>query len=151
MKKSGETMAELRCPKCGKTFKVDDDSYADILNQVRTHEFNDEVEKQVAAALEKADSKNELELEKAKRAIFDAPNLKKAFLIGETRHKLAENEDSKKYILEDTLESAVKDAKAAAEKVENSIVLLSPGAASFDMFKDFYARGDQFQKIIKEF
>lgn len=61
-------MAELRCPKCGKTFKVDDDSYADILNQVRTHEFNDEVEKQVAAALEKADSKNELELEKAKNA-----------------------------------------------------------------------------------
>ena len=92
-----------------------------------------------------------LELTKAKRAIFDAPNLKKAFLIGETRHKLAENEDQAKYILEDTLESAVKDAKAAAEKAENSIVLLSPGAASFDMFKDFYARGDQFQKIIKEF
>ena len=92
-----------------------------------------------------------LDLKKAKRAIFDAPNLKKAFLIGETRHKLAENEDSKKYVLEDALESAVKDAKAAAEKAENSVVLLSPGAASFDMFKDFYARGDQFQKIVKEF
>lgn len=61
-------MAELKCPNCGKTFKVDDSSYADILNQVRTHEFNDEVEKQVAAALEKADSANELELEKAKNA-----------------------------------------------------------------------------------
>ena len=61
-------MAELKCPHCGKTFKVDDTSYADILSQVRTREFDDEVEKQVAAALEKADSKNELALEKAKNA-----------------------------------------------------------------------------------
>lgn len=61
-------MSEIKCPNCGKTFKVDDASYADILSQVRTHEFDDEVEQRVAAALEKADSAKELELEKVKNA-----------------------------------------------------------------------------------
>ncbi len=59
-------MSEIKCPNCGKTFKVDDASYADILSQVRTHEFDDELKQRVAAALEKADSAKELELEKLK-------------------------------------------------------------------------------------
>lgn len=63
-----KTMSEIKCPNCGKTFKVDDASYADILSQVRTHEFDDEVEQRVAAALEKADSAKKLELEKVKNA-----------------------------------------------------------------------------------
>ena len=36
-------MAEIKCPKCGTTFKVDDDSYADILSQVRGAEFEKEL------------------------------------------------------------------------------------------------------------
>ena len=92
-----------------------------------------------------------LDLTPIKHAIFSASNLEKAILIGETRHKLAENEDSNKYILADTLEEAVKTAKDLAEKEADSVVLLSPGAASFDMFKDFYDRGVKFQNIVKEF
>ena len=61
-------MSEIKCPKCGTTFKVDDSSYADILSQVRTHEFDDELEKRVKEALAKADSANELALEKAKNS-----------------------------------------------------------------------------------
>lgn len=44
-------MAELKCPKCGTTFKVDDTSYADILNQVRNHEFEAELEKRLEQSL----------------------------------------------------------------------------------------------------
>ncbi len=36
-------MAEIKCPKCGTTFKVDDSSYADILSQVRSQEFEAEL------------------------------------------------------------------------------------------------------------
>lgn len=92
-----------------------------------------------------------LDLTPIKQAIFNAPNLEKAILIGETKEKLAKDENSEKYILEDTLENAVKTAKNLAEKSENAVVLLSPGAASFDMFKDFYERGDKFQEIVKGF
>ena len=36
-------MREIKCPKCGEVFKVDEAGYADILKQVRDHEFNKEL------------------------------------------------------------------------------------------------------------
>jgi len=95
-----------------------------------------------------------LDLTPIRKAIFEAENLLKVILIGETSVKLAENEDAEKYILAETLEEAVKKARTEAETAlaENArpVVLLSPGAASFDMFKDFYERGDRFKEIVKE-
>lgn len=32
-------MNEIICPHCGKAFKIDEADYADILKQVRDHEF----------------------------------------------------------------------------------------------------------------
>ena len=40
-------MKEIKCPKCGNVFSVDEDDYAAILSQVKTTEFNDEVEKRL--------------------------------------------------------------------------------------------------------
>ncbi|MBQ8156716.1 UDP-N-acetylmuramoyl-L-alanine--D-glutamate ligase [Candidatus Saccharibacteria bacterium] len=114
-----------------------------------------------------------LNLTMEKRAIFDAPNLVKVILIGETRQKLAEGEDAEKYLLSNSLEKAVVSARDVAERLESDarqgrtlqdangerheasngvgpVVLLSPGAASFDMFKDFYERGDKFKELVKE-
>lgn len=50
-------MSEIKCPKCGQVFTVNEDDYAAILNQVRTHEFEQELNSRVAAAKE-ADSKD---------------------------------------------------------------------------------------------
>ena len=36
-------MHEIKCPHCGKAFTIDEAGYADILNQVRTKEFNEEI------------------------------------------------------------------------------------------------------------
>lgn len=91
-----------------------------------------------------------LDLSPAKRAIFNCQNLTKAILIGETKTLLSTNENPDKFILCDDLKSAVDAARELAEKTPNSIVLLSPGAASFDMFKNFYDRGDQFQALVKD-
>ena len=46
-----------------------------------------------------------------------------------------------------TLEEAVKHASSIARLGEN--VLLSPGCASFDMFRDYAHRGDEFKKIVR--
>lgn len=46
----------------------------------------------------------------------------------------------------DSLECAVRYAAASAKPGEN--VLLSPGCASFDMFRDYAHRGDEFKKIV---
>ena len=57
-------MHEIKCPHCGKMFKIDQAGYADIAKQVRDKEF----EKQIHDRLELADQEKqrELELERAK-------------------------------------------------------------------------------------
>jgi hypothetical protein len=57
-------MNELKCPKCGSVFKVDEADYATIVNQVKTAEFNDEIVRRMA------------ELEKQHLAEQKAENLK---------------------------------------------------------------------------
>ena len=44
-------MNEIKCPHCGKTFKVDESSFADIVKQVRDHEFEEALHKQVESAV----------------------------------------------------------------------------------------------------
>ncbi len=105
-----------------------------------------------------------------KNLIFTNPHLIKAVLIGETAKKLAENEDPEKYYLAGTdFENAVKKAQEFAETYltraeENSdtciidakkpiippVVLLSPCASSFDMFKSYKERGDIFKSLVSE-
>lgn len=46
------------------------------------------------------------------------------------------------------LSEAVTAAASAAQP--GGVVLLSPGAASYDQFKDFEARGEQFSQLVKE-
>lgn len=88
-----------------------------------------------------------------KQRIFSAPNLKKAVLIGSTAKILAEKEDPEKYELASSLEDAVNRARKTAEGIASAhkptIVLMSPGFASFDMFKNFKDRGEQFTKLIE--
>jgi hypothetical protein len=56
---------EIKCPHCGKTFEINQESYAQILNQVRTHEFQIEIDKQIGLLKAQKDSAMALELQKA--------------------------------------------------------------------------------------
>lgn len=47
-----------------------------------------------------------------------------------------------------SLEEAVREAASLA--VSGDVVLLSPGCSSFDMFKDYAHRGDEFKRIVRE-
>ena len=55
-------MAEIKCPKCGTTFKVDDDSYADILSQVRSAEFEKELHNRLSENTKQAEADKRLAL-----------------------------------------------------------------------------------------
>lgn len=72
--------------------------------------------------------------------------VKKVFLIGETAPKITKN-----LKVEHRICSTLTEVVAAAHKTAKSgdIVLMSPGAPSFDMFKSFYDRGEQFQEIVR--
>ena len=41
-------MNEIKCPECGKVFSVDEASYASIVNQVRTKELEEEIQRRTA-------------------------------------------------------------------------------------------------------
>ena len=41
-------MKEIKCPKCGTVISMDDADFASILNQVRTEEFNSELNRRTA-------------------------------------------------------------------------------------------------------
>ncbi len=69
-------MNEIICPNCKKAFKVDEAGFADILKQVRDHQFEEELqtrltlaenEKQSAIKLAEANLRNELQQELAKK------------------------------------------------------------------------------------
>ena len=73
--------------------------------------------------------------------------VKHLVLIGETRGKFRNMlNGSFGYEESDSLEDAVHKAKGKAEK--GDVILFSPGFASFDMFKDFIDRGNQFKSIV---
>ena len=55
-------MAEIKCPKCGTIFKVDDASYADILSQVRSNEFEAELHSRILQNQQQADVAKKLAL-----------------------------------------------------------------------------------------
>jgi UDP-N-acetylmuramoylalanine--D-glutamate ligase len=79
-----------------------------------------------------------------------APRVKHAFLIGETQTELATfcTAGHVAHTVCATLAEAVRGALAQA--TAGDAVLLSPGFASFDQFRNYEDRGDQFEQLIRE-
>ena len=80
--------------------------------------------------------------------IIKAPQVEKAILIGESGHELKDRYQDSRFILANSLEEAVHSAKQAAESIADAVVIMSPAAASFDMFENVYDRGDKFKNSI---
>ena len=57
-------MNEIICPNCEKAFKVDKAGFAEILKQVRDHQFEEELDKRLT--IEKEQKVSAVELAKAK-------------------------------------------------------------------------------------
>jgi UDP-N-acetylmuramoylalanine--D-glutamate ligase len=73
-----------------------------------------------------------------------------AYLIGRAAPEIAAALDEARvpFSHSGTLETAVADAHAAA--APGDVVLLSPACASFDQFRDFEARGEEFRQLVEE-
>lgn len=73
-------MQEIKCPKCGEVFQIDEAGYAEIVKQIKNREFNDELQRQKSAmdsekkmavelAVSKANSQKEDEINKLKNQL----------------------------------------------------------------------------------
>jgi UDP-N-acetylmuramoylalanine--D-glutamate ligase len=73
--------------------------------------------------------------------------VKTVILIGEAADKMARSFQGVRLVRAGSLEEAVHEARRVA--VPGDVVLLSPACASFDMFRDFMDRGDQFINLVR--
>ncbi len=73
--------------------------------------------------------------------------VKRAFLVGEAASELADALSDVPHEVDGGLEAAVRAAAAAA--VPGDVVLLSPACASYDQFRDFEERGDEFRRLVR--
>ncbi len=80
--------------------------------------------------------------------LLQAPQVKNVILIGESGHALAKNYQDDRFIIAESLKEAINIARQKAESITPAIILMSPAAASFDMFENVYDRGDQFKNSI---
>lgn len=128
-------MNEIKCPHCGKAFKVDEAGYADILKQVRDSEFNQQLherlelaerDKQNAVELAETKVANELQKDVVARDA-EIQGLKAMLDAGEVARKLAVTDavnaaEKERDTLARELEQAKHEKKAAGDLAEAKLV-----------------------------
>lgn len=78
-----------------------------------------------------------------------AGKVRKIYAIGEAAQKIYEElHEAIQVDICQSLQDAVKNAYKSASS--GSLVLLSPGCASYDMFKNYKHRGEEYQRIVGE-
>jgi len=133
-------MNEIICPNCKKAFKIDEAGFADILKQVRDHQFEEELnnrltlaekEKVNAVKLAEANIKNSLQEELAKKdreltelkAKSDtelAEKLaKKETEIAEMKSKIENAETQKKLAVSEATKEIEKERNSLANELKN--------------------------------
>lgn len=107
-----DCMNQIKCPSCDKMFTIDEASYAEILNQVRSKEFDKEIHEKLVQ-IEIANGKNlEIKEAQAKSMLNDAL-AKKELAISELKNKI-ENFNNEK-------ELAKKDVEASMQQQINAL------------------------------
>ena len=106
-------MKDIKCPSCGKAFRIDPSSYDDILLQIKDEEFNKQIKERLKLAEE--DKKKGIELAKQQLKIQ---------LMEESQKKETkiQNLESKLHIAEEQKSNALNELK---NKASNKINLLN--------------------------
>ena len=122
-------MNEIKCPKCGTVFKIDENEYASIVKQIRDNEFNKEIE--LRDHTHKIDKENAIKLaEQAKEKEFndllnkkdiEINNLKtqEELEITELKNKLNNKDQEKELQIKD----AINQKEIEINKLNNKIEL----------------------------
>lgn len=86
-------MKEIRCPHCQKVFTVDESEYAELLNQVKTDSFNEELNRRLAEMYKTQEAEKKAALAELERT-NDKEKAAKDAMIESLKQKLADIENS---------------------------------------------------------
>ena len=127
-------MAEIKCPKCGTSFKVDESGYTEILKQVRNEEFSKDLAEREHLLMEKHRSQIELLKKQSETEIAKDLN-KKEQEIAKVREKaLIEINKLKAQIATSEAENrlaiseAVNQAEKERDRFKNDLLLANEKA-----------------------
>lgn len=114
-------MNEIVCPHCKKTFKVDEAGFADILKQVRNHEFEKELHERVEM-LEK-DKENSVKLAEANiKNVLQVDLAKKDGELAEMKSKINNAELEKKLAVTEAVNKVEKERDEIAGQLKGKEV-----------------------------
>lgn len=112
-------MNEIKCPHCGKAFKIDEAGYADILKQVRDTDFEKQLHERLELAEQEKQSAVELAKAKAANESQKAAAAKEAE-IQELKAKLEAGEVARKLAVSEALKAVEKERDALANELERA-------------------------------
>ena len=94
-------MKQLKCPKCGNVFQVDEADYASIVSQVKNKEFEAEVGRRISELHERNKAEQQLATAMAEKSFMaqlskkDVALTEKDAVIGELKKELRDAEEKK--------------------------------------------------------
>lgn len=109
-------MNQIKCPHCGEVFQVDESGYAEILQQVRNHEFDKELHKRLEQYEQDYKKDIEIEVSKVKSASQSDLSSKDARIVqleAEIKGLKANQETEKKLAIQEALSSVEKQRDQA--------------------------------------
>ncbi|TLG72738.1 DUF2130 domain-containing protein [Culicoidibacter larvae] len=144
-------MKEIKCPKCGEVFTIDESSYADIISQVRTKEFEAEVHEKLEHAKLQYESKIAL-LEVNTKSELTKSNMEKEIAVKDKEREMRDliaDLNTRLQLFEN--EQQIAEAKNALEKnaiKEKYESELKQKDETIAFYKDFKAK--QSTKMVGE-
>lgn len=140
-------MREIKCPHCGKEFTIDEAGYADILNQVRTKEFNEEVHEKLEQAKEQ--HKSELALiEQQTKNTFNQQLFEKEKEVADLKGKIHANKQDKELAVSN-VESTMKEKIAEQDKKIAELLEKIKAAENEKKFEIFQASTEKEKEIAE--
>lgn len=141
-------MNEIKCPHCGQVFTVDESGYAALLNQVRDHEFQRELNERVSLAEKNREQDMALAVAKAEEELRAQIAQRDSQLAAQTEQFRAEAKDlqlaaqNEKAELEKQLEALKAQLQAQASEADTARKLAVVDALS--------AESDKLRAVEKE-
>ena len=112
-------MNDIRCPNCGTAFKIDETGYADILKQIRDHEFDEQITKRLELA--EREKRDALELAKTQaQSQLQAAAAEKDALIQELKAQVQAAEVAKQLALKEALGAVEQERDALKNQLVNA-------------------------------
>ena len=141
-------MNEIKCPHCGQVFTVDESGYAALLNQVRDHEFQRELNERISLAEKNREQDMALAVAKAEDELRAQIAQRDSQLAAQTEQFRAEAKDlqlaaqNEKAELEKQLEALKAQLQAQASEADTARKLAVADALS--------AESDKLRAVEKE-